>query len=662
MQDLATIEFPKQKFPKPVVAAIFFYGYADEGKPKEESDKKAYGPEGLVPGLRTDITFPGLSENIPAEVRASVARLHINAGHPSKQELTRLLNTHGAISSQTLSCVEHLVCGSCKRTTNPQHPRPSAVPVLTGQFGERIQIDRFWIRDLQGVNHCFLGVVDMATTYQQAVRLEANGSEYVYSILSKMWLQPFGHPLVVEADDDRNFGGYFKEMIEGAGTHLLIVPAEAHWRIGTVERRNAILRTIAEKMIDEKAVTDGAMLDYAMIAACQAINSSTTTRGRSPYQAVFGKVPRCPGDHFGDERSLLVNHDFNYTEELRCQALRIIAETRASHVIRRALLRKTATSRQEAQSILPGSLAAYWRWSKKSKGRNRGGYVLGRLLNHDPDQKSAWIHNGASVVQVTHEQLRPAFNIKSWTPSSQDIQILKDGARKLQLELWEDERGPGRSVEEPFDIEMDAPPELVLPLAPPAAEQPPTPSPQPATPAPLPTQRQPLTPLPLHGQQAERPPQPLVYSPTYNQRNVQNIHQHFGPSRATTRSRTAPYQSTATEQHTAITAEQTPAPAMMDTTTQEAQAYTQQATAQQPLPVTDMDDETADTNMTLFNTKSTFSSTTTNNLNRQKQPYPVWMTDYFNHSNFQITPIPDHWDGRPELSTRKQQNFQDAGS
>lgn len=142
-EDLATIEFPKQKFPKPVVAAIFFFGYADDDQPKKEKDDKQFGPEGLVPGLRTDITFPGLSEAIPAEVRASIARLHINAGHPSKQELTRLLNSHGAISSQTLSCVEHLVCGSCQRTTNPQHPRPSAVPVLTGQFGERIQIDRF---------------------------------------------------------------------------------------------------------------------------------------------------------------------------------------------------------------------------------------------------------------------------------------------------------------------------------------------------------------------------------------------------------------------------------------------------------------------------------------------------------------------------------------
>ena len=77
----------------------------------------------------------------------------------------------------------------------------------------------------------------MATTFQQASRLEQFGAEHTYLVLQKVWLQPYGHPLVIEADDDRNFGGYFKEMVENAGTHLLIVPAEAHWRIGTVERR-----------------------------------------------------------------------------------------------------------------------------------------------------------------------------------------------------------------------------------------------------------------------------------------------------------------------------------------------------------------------------------------------------------------------------------------
>ena len=119
---------------------------------------------------------------------------------------------------------------------------------------------------------------------------------------------------------------------------VLVIPAEAHWRIGTIERKNAVLRNTMEKLIDEYAVTSASGIDLILTAALQAINSSVTSKGRSPYQAVFGRLPRFPDDLFGDERALLVGADHVLVEELRAQALRVIAETRASSVIRRALL------------------------------------------------------------------------------------------------------------------------------------------------------------------------------------------------------------------------------------------------------------------------------------------------------------------------------------
>ena len=101
---------------------------------------------------------------------------------------------------------------------------------------------------------------------------------------------------------------------------------------------------------------------------------------RSKCLVSTGLVPRFPGDLFGDERALLVGADHVLAGELRAQALGVIAETRASSVIRRALLRKTANSRQEAADILPGSLAAYWRWSKKFRCRK----MSSRKLQHTP--------------------------------------------------------------------------------------------------------------------------------------------------------------------------------------------------------------------------------------------------------------------------------------
>ena len=293
-----------------------------------------------------------------------------------------------------------------------------------GQFGERVQLDIVYVRDLSTTNHPILGMVDMATSLQQAVRLHSRASAHVADQFRRSWLMPYGYPLVCEVDADGAFEGEFRLKPEEAGVHLVVIPPEAHWRIGTVERKNAVLRTVVEKLLDENAVVSGDGLDWVLTAAVQALNSTTASKGRSPYQAVFGRLPRFPGDLMSDDRALVVSDNQMIAEELRCQALRVIDETRASHVIKRALLRKTKPNKDESKQILPGSLAAYWRWTKRSSGKKRGGYVLGRLLHHDPDGKSAWLQAGTTTVQVTYEQLRPTFGLESWAPNMADIRAL----------------------------------------------------------------------------------------------------------------------------------------------------------------------------------------------------------------------------------------------
>lgn len=398
-----------------------------------------------------------------------------------------------------------------------------------GQFGERVQLDVVYVRDLAGNNHPILGIADMATSLHQAVRLHSRASAHVADQFRRCWLMPYGYPLVCEVDADGAFEGDFRLRMEEAGVHLVVIPPEAHWRIGTIERKNAVLRSIIERLLDENAVVSGDGLDWVLIAAVQAANSTTGSKGRSPYQAVFGRLPRFPGDLFGDDRALAVADNQMLAEELRCQALRVIDEMRASQVIRRALLRKTKPNKDESKNILPGSLAAYWRWTKRSSGKKRGGYVLGRLLLHDADGKSAWMQAGSTTVQVTYEQLRPAFGLETWTPSFTDIRALRDCEKTLATGMWEDHRGPGPPDDEPLEPEITAPvqPEDVAMVpdepAPLLGEPPISPYPSPSTPLPPPDNTQQLP------QALEHPQQPEYYhfSPTYQHNVRQDFHQHI---------------------------------------------------------------------------------------------------------------------------------------
>ena len=65
-----------------------------------------------------------------------------------------------------------------------------------------------------------------------------------------------------------------------------------------------MLRAVLEKLMNDHAVDDLDRLDYVLTGALHAINSFVTVKGRSPYQAVYGRVPRIPGGLLTDEGSL----------------------------------------------------------------------------------------------------------------------------------------------------------------------------------------------------------------------------------------------------------------------------------------------------------------------------------------------------------------------
>ncbi|CAE7253541.1 GIP [Symbiodinium sp. CCMP2592] len=398
-EDLNEVRQPRLRFETPVRIAVFFYGMAEDDKSQQPVTSD--NPDVHVPGLRTDVSFPGLPETIPKEVRSAVARLHCNAGHPPRQELVRLLAAHGTINAAVLTALEHLKCGTCERARGPLKPRPASVPEFVGQFAEQLQADLFYVRDLSSTNHALLGVTCLATKLYQAAILTSREPQLVLNEFDRLWLRPYGYPLFMTVDADGAFEGAFQQHLQESGVLLNTVPADGHHQIGAIERRNAIFRSVLERLIDQNGVTNRDQLDLCISAAVWAVNSSIHTRGRSSMQAVFGKLPRLPGDLLSDSAALATSDYHLLTEQLRSQACQAVSEMSASAVIRRALLRKTATSRARVNELLPGSMVAYWRWNLKARGRKRGGYILGRLVVKD--DKNAWVQSGGSLVQVTHE-------------------------------------------------------------------------------------------------------------------------------------------------------------------------------------------------------------------------------------------------------------------
>ena len=124
-----------------------------------------------APGCRTsrqkqfdEIWFENVTpEQCLREIRSQIARIHINLGHPRKQDLVRYLMLKGAKTVSVIAA-NAFRCASCLRTRTPAPGPPSTLPRAL-QFNDRLSMDIVYADDYSGKMHQFLGIFDKATWY-----------------------------------------------------------------------------------------------------------------------------------------------------------------------------------------------------------------------------------------------------------------------------------------------------------------------------------------------------------------------------------------------------------------------------------------------------------------------------------------------------------------
>ena len=452
-EPLDGMHFPRQRFKKAVAYGIFWFGIPDttdqEAKPKIEPQPAQEGPEAKQPQAVpsspiSTVTFPGCPADVTNDTKAAIRRLHLNLGHPSEKELLRLLAWQGAISKQMITAVKSMQCASCNRAQKRAQPRPSSMSTAAlGQFNDNLQSDVFYCRDVLGKNHAVVGIVDQSTLLHQAARLPDLTSATMTEIFRRVWFKPYGFPQCIRVDPGGTYAKDFRDFVERHGIFLEVIRAEAHWRIGLIERRNSVLRDILERVIDAEAVMSEADIDEALDSAVHALNSMSYSHGRPPYMAVFGQIPRVGSGLFqGDKALITKNEQYGSVRPdiLRAEAMKAMIEVNASQALRRALLRKTATPHHN--ELLPGQSCAYWRW-QNPRGRStkkRGAWVVARFRAYDPDGRSAWLHSGTTTLQASLEQIRGAHGFEQWQPSGEDIKCLHDASTNIRTDMWQDHR------------------------------------------------------------------------------------------------------------------------------------------------------------------------------------------------------------------------------
>lgn len=211
----------------------------------------------------------------------------------------------------------------------------------------------------------------MSTNYHAAKVVDNRTPDHVLDVMKEIWYRPFGLPVSVQVDPDGCFLGPNQEWHQNLGIEHIVIPGEEAWRLGKIGRRNALMRTLAERLIDQNGATKKADLDDILVAVLHSINTSTYSYGRSPCQAVFGRIPRPVGDILSDNQALTISPQAHLgpgtlkPELLRAEALTALAQFSASQAVKRAILRKTR-AQKDLSDLLPGQAVAYWRMSGKA--------------------------------------------------------------------------------------------------------------------------------------------------------------------------------------------------------------------------------------------------------------------------------------------------------
>ena len=259
LEHLSELQFPKQRFVKPVQVGIFTYGVMREvqGPSQQQDDAR---PSSLpLRDLPTDVTFRGLPEGISVDTRRMVARLHLNLGHPSSQELTRMIAHYGGAPGHVLSCIQHLLAIDSRmfRRPDPQPHLPSQLVNLLMKSKVISSTSDCWMARTLACWACWTeqqGFIKPSCVTPETPSTRDSQAAFVQYL--DIWVKPYGVPYRLLLDPDPTFRGEFQRQAESLATVVEYCPAEAHWMVGAVERRNATLRCILEQLIDQWTVLD----------------------------------------------------------------------------------------------------------------------------------------------------------------------------------------------------------------------------------------------------------------------------------------------------------------------------------------------------------------------------------------------------------------------
>ena len=403
--------------------------------------------------------LPPAARRCPKPVRRLIRNCHRNLGHPSNYALVRLMTT-AKCHPDMISYANHMKCPTCQIRAPPKRIPRATMPYRPTKFNAVIGIDIKWIFDSQDQKYYMLNILDLATGFNIGIALENKSGAEVTEAFKTYWLSWAGPPGKVVADQGREGYGHFTEMARELGTHFNMVPVEAPWQNGMVERHGSVLGDIITATIQNTSPTGYKQMKDVCLHASMAKNRRPGKSGYSPRTAVFGVEERLIAsglNHYLEEPDDAAIHaaatDTVYKKSMEIRKAAMCSIIELDHSEKWAAAIKYPSRAEVPQLFLPGNQVFFFKAApgkkggKKIKGKpNKGrsarsvpdrwygpAVVIGNEWDQNQKKESVWIRYAGRCSLVAYEHLRHATLEEALT-QEQVVQSIKDGLCQLSEE------------------------------------------------------------------------------------------------------------------------------------------------------------------------------------------------------------------------------------
>ena len=147
-----------------------------------------------------------------------------------------------------MKAVRGMICETCQSTSQPQAPRPSALPRMQ-EFGETTGMDVLYAHDINDKRHTFLSMVDFGTTYHIVVPIESTSAAEIEKAFNDFWVTPYGPPNALALDLETGLQSGVARLCGWHAIRIRNAATQSHWQAGLVERQGQWWKSVWTRVV-----------------------------------------------------------------------------------------------------------------------------------------------------------------------------------------------------------------------------------------------------------------------------------------------------------------------------------------------------------------------------------------------------------------------------